>query len=157
MVWVIQRLSSLRSHLPVGVAQLWDVRPQHPTNMKITIISLMLVLLAVGCSKKESASAPLQFTVARSDMTLANITTNVYKGNAYYIIQIKLSSAKQAELFKLAQQHPGGEIEVVLGSGIHTMKMPAKTLKLPIQWALSFRSLDDAVAAEKELKDVIQQ
>ena len=28
MVWVIQRLSSLRSHPPVGVAQLWIVRRQ---------------------------------------------------------------------------------------------------------------------------------
>ena len=32
MVWVIQRLSSLRSHLPVGVAQLWIVR-QHAHAM----------------------------------------------------------------------------------------------------------------------------
>ena len=28
MGWVIQRLSSLRSRLPVGVAQLWIVRPR---------------------------------------------------------------------------------------------------------------------------------
>ena len=35
MVWVIQRLSSLRSHPPVGVAQLWIVRPRMPHGLML--------------------------------------------------------------------------------------------------------------------------
>jgi hypothetical protein len=124
--------------------------------MKITIISLVLVLFALGCSKKESASGPLRFTVAHGDIAPAEITTNIYKGNTYYIIQIKLSSAKEAELCKLAQQYPNREVEVVLGSESRKMRMPAKTVKPPIQWAVSFTSIDDAIEAEADLKGVSQ-
>src|ERR1035441_3482104 len=42
MFSIIQRLSSQRSHSPVGVAQLWIVRRHHTLDMSITIyISLL--------------------------------------------------------------------------------------------------------------------
>ena len=132
------------------------VRPQHHTNVKITMISLVLVLFVVGCSKKESAGGSLQFTIAHGDIAPAEITTNIYQGNTFYIIQIKLSSIKEAELCKLAQQNPNREIEVAVGSKISKMRMPAKTVKPPIQWAVSFRSYADAKAAEETVKELSQ-
>jgi hypothetical protein len=52
MVWVIQRLSSLRSHSPVGVAQLWLVRRlEHHMKKFAFILGLVLIaaaLVAVG-------------------------------------------------------------------------------------------------------------
>jgi len=124
--------------------------------MKITIVSLVLVLFAVGCSKKESASGPLRFAIAHGDIAPAEITTNIFHADTYYIIQIKLSSAKEDELCKLAQQYPNREVEVALGSDNRKMRMPAKSLKSPIQWAVSFTSIADAREAEADLKGVSQ-
>ena len=49
MVWVIQRLSNLRSHSPVGVAQLWIVRPTTHMRHSITIPFLIVCSFLVGC------------------------------------------------------------------------------------------------------------
>jgi hypothetical protein len=60
MVWVIQRLSSQRSHSPVGVAQLWVVRRQRisvtnqknnnrkKSTMKRFIITVLFLTLGAG-------------------------------------------------------------------------------------------------------------
>jgi hypothetical protein len=123
--------------------------------MKITVISLVLVLFAVGCSRKESANAPIRVTIAHGDLASpAEIITNNYKGHTFYCFQIKFSSAKEAELCKLAQEHPNGEVEIVVGSEIAKMRMPAKALKPPIMWGVSYRSLDDAMAAAKVVKEL---
>jgi hypothetical protein len=124
--------------------------------MKFTIISLIFVLFTVGCSKKGNANTPMRFAIAHGDISPTEITTNIYHGDTYYIIQIKLSSAKEAELCKLTKQYPNREVEVALGSSSRKMRMPAKTLKPPIQWAISFRSFDDASAAETDLKGLSQ-
>ena len=125
--------------------------------MKITTISLVLVLFAVGCSKKESANAPIQVVIAHGDLaSSAGITTNIYKGDIFYCVQIKFSSAKEAELCKLAQQHPNSEVEFIAGSRIAKMRMPAKALKPPIEWSMTYRSFKDARAAAEAVKDLSQ-
>jgi 4-amino-4-deoxy-L-arabinose transferase-like glycosyltransferase len=55
MVWVIQRLSSQRSHLPVGVAQLWIVRRQDTTmnnnktkNIKRVVLLALFAMLGIA-------------------------------------------------------------------------------------------------------------
>ena len=119
----------------------------------------MLVLFAVGCSKKESASEPLRFAIAHGDITPEEITTNIYHGKTFYIIPIKLSSAKEAEWCKLAQQYPNRAVEVAVGSEIHKMRLPAKIVKPPaqwVEWSQAFTSLDEARTAEAELKRLSQ-
>jgi hypothetical protein len=124
--------------------------------MKFTIISLVLVLFTVGCSKKESANTPIRIAIAHGDIAPAEITTNIYHGKTYYIIQIKFSSAKEAELCKLAQQYPNREVEVALGSSSYKFRMPDKTLKPTIQWGIASDSFDDASATEADLKGLSQ-
>jgi len=125
--------------------------------MKIILISILSVLFAVGCSKKESATAPIRVEIARGDIAShAEITTNHYQGHTSYCIQFQLSSAKEAELLKLAQQHPDGMVEFGVGSKFSKMRMPAKSLKSPIQLAVAFGSLKDASAAEQTLKELSQ-
>jgi hypothetical protein len=124
--------------------------------MKITIISLFLILFAVGCSKTGNANAPIRSLIARGDIALAEIATNNYGGHIYYSIQIKPSSAKEAELYKLAQQYPNREIEVIVGSNITKMQMPAAALKPPIEWTVPCPSLDAAKVTEQALKKLSQ-
>jgi hypothetical protein len=59
MVWTIQRLSSLRSHSPVGVAQLWIVRPHDTTQImktttKTLIVAITTAIIVVGCATTQS-------------------------------------------------------------------------------------------------------
>jgi len=127
--------------------------------MKITIISLMLVLFAIGCSKKESASEPSRFAIGHGDITPQEITTNIYNGTTFYIVGIKLSSAKETEWRKLAHQYPNREVEVAFGSKIEKMRLPTRIEKPPpqwVDWAKAFTNLDDARAAEADLKKLSQ-
>jgi len=116
----------------------------------------MLVFIAVGCSKKKSASEPLSFTVAHGDIAPAEITTNIYKGDPYYIIEIKLSNAKEAELCELAKRNPNREVIVFAGTKINQIRMPANKVKPPIKWAISYRSYADAKVAEETVKELSQ-
>ena len=119
----------------------------------------MLVLFVVGCSKKERASGPLRLAIAHGDIAPEEITTNIYNGKTFYIIRIKLSRAKEAEWCKLAQQYPNREVEVAVGSEIQKMRLPAKIVTPPSQWAewaQAFTSLDEARAAEAKLKRLSQ-
>jgi hypothetical protein len=57
MVWIIQRLSSLRSRSPVGVAQLWIVRHHHTRYMKTAFTVLALGLLLTACSRRDATQS----------------------------------------------------------------------------------------------------
>jgi hypothetical protein len=52
-----------------GAPSAGGVWPQHHTARKSTIISLMLILFAIGCSKKESASELSRFALGHGDIT----------------------------------------------------------------------------------------
>ena len=118
--------------------------------MKITILSLVLVLLAIGCSKKAGANSPPQFALAAGD--LASPPENTTNDNEY-LVQIKLSSAKAAELLKFAQQHPGRETDIVVGSRTITeIPMPMKALKMPVVLTIAFDSFEKAEAITEPLK-----
>ena len=95
--------------------------------MKITALSFAFVLLVVGCSKKESATAASHFDLVRGDLASpAEITTNKYGAQILYCIPIKLSSAKTAALHQFAQEHPNSQLEIMVGSKLVTkVRMPA--------------------------------
>jgi hypothetical protein len=125
--------------------------------MKTTIISLILVLIAVGCSKKESANAPIRFAMTRGDVALAEITTNNYQGHDYYSVRIKPTSDKEAELYKFSQRYPNREIEVVVDSTPYVkIQMPASALKPPLELQVQCGSLDNAKVVERGLKELSQ-
>ena len=100
----------------------------HISNfMKITVLCIVFVLLLVGCSKKESATASSHFDLARGDLASpAEIITNNSGAQILYCVPIELSSAKTAALHRFAQKHPGGQLEFMVGSKLITkVRMPA--------------------------------
>jgi hypothetical protein len=122
--------------------------------MKIIILSLALVLSAVSCSKKESAATPPHFGLARGDLASpAEITTNKSGAHILYCVPIKLSSAKDAELHKFAQQHPNRQVEIVVGSKVITkVRMPANvTATSVLGLTVACDSIDEAKAIADSL------
>ena len=98
----------------------------------IITLSMAIVLLAVGCSKKEGAATLPQFKLARGDVTSASqIFTNQIGTNIVYMVDIHFSSAKAAELLKFAQQHPGQQAAFVVGSQIVSETMMPKNVTEP--------------------------
>lgn len=116
----------------------------------IITISIAAVLLAVGCSKKEGAATLPQFNVAQGDMTAPpQVFTNTIGSSIRYRVEIKLSSAKSAELFKFAQQHPGREIDFVAASQIITkMQMGTNYTEPPVGMVLDCDSLSKVKAVQ---------
>ncbi len=95
--------------------------------MKIAIISLALILFAVGCSKKESATAPLPFALAHGDLgSPVEIVPDKIGARSVYRVPWKLSTTKLAALCKVAQSHPNRSIEIMAGARVVAqLKAPA--------------------------------
>ena len=90
MVLVIQRLSSLRSHSPVGVAQLWIVRHRsHAMQIISFILAVAVSGLVTGCSPHEQTISevssistngiPAQFAFITTNTTLQEVVDKVGK------------------------------------------------------------------------------
>ena len=95
--------------------------------MKTTTSAILFLLLAVGCSRNETAGTPPQHTLVRGDLAApVVITTNGPAATPTYDLEIKLSGAKDAALVKFAQKHPGENIQIVLnGKTLTNLRMPA--------------------------------
>ena len=132
------------------MAQLFSLG-HHTQHMKnIVILSIAVVILVIGCSKKESAAALPQFQFARGDLTSpSQVFTNKTGSGVMYRVEIKLSSAKATELFNYAQQHPGRETDFVVGSQIITeIQMGTNYTEPPVGLVLDCDSLSKVKAIQ---------
>jgi hypothetical protein len=96
-----------------------DGRPLSITvTMKITILSLILVLLASACSRKASTGAA-QFNVTASDLASpVEITTNTDGNTGSVVLHIKLSPTKAHELRRFTEHHMNQYVVMVAGSRV---------------------------------------
>jgi preprotein translocase subunit SecD len=86
--------------------------------MKITILSLILVLFASACSRK-SGTGPVQFNVTGRDLASpVEVTTNTLGDTGSVVLHIKLSPTKADELRKLTEHHVNQYMEIVAGSKV---------------------------------------
>jgi preprotein translocase subunit SecD len=89
--------------------------------MKTTILSLFLVLLIAGCSRKPAesttaatpAAALPQFTFAATDLASpAAVATNRLGGVS---VDINLSGSKADELYKFTMAHLNHQVQIMCG------------------------------------------
>ena len=86
--------------------------------MKITILSLILVLFASACSRK-AGIGPAQFNVTGKDLASpVEVTTNTLGDAGSVVLHIKLSPTKADELRKFTEHHVNQYVEMVAGSRV---------------------------------------
>ncbi|HTX21496.1 MAG TPA: hypothetical protein VMD27_06545 [Candidatus Aquilonibacter sp.] len=134
--------------------------------MKITIFSLVLVLLVSACSHKVESTAPSSlpqiavdaskphFEFTASDLAVpAEIGTNgVGSGHDTIIINLQLSTGKAAELAKFTQEHTNQQIQLIFDSKV----VAEPFVYTPITGGavqLAFSSLAQAQAVERLLSE----
>ena len=87
-------------------------------TMKITILSLILVLFASACSRK-AGIGPAQFNVTGKDLASpVEVTTNTLGDAGSVVLHIKLSPTKADELRKFTEHHVNQYVEMVAGSRV---------------------------------------
>jgi hypothetical protein len=102
-------------------------------------------------------NAPVRFAIARGDVAFVEVTTNNHKGRDYYLVHFKPTSQKEAELYKLAEQHPTREIEVDVGSTPDVkMQVLASALQEPFDFQVPCLTHEQAMAVERGLKELSQ-
>lgn len=123
--------------------------------MKITILRLVLVLFAFGCSKASTTARP-QFALTRGDFSLpVEITTNKDEGTVDYFVHIRLSNVKETELCKFSQKHPNGFIDIVAGTNVvMTVQVPAAGLNPPVGLTVSSDVFDNVNAIAYHLREL---
>ncbi len=124
-------------------------------NMKNTIITLVLVVFAIGCSKQN-----IQFAMKRGDLSSVEVGTNSSQAYDHYFIGVRLTGGKEAELCKLAQQNTNRDIDIIFGSTFtFKLEQPGFSLKLPLhpmQFHIPCSSLEKAKIMEKGLQELQQ-
>ena len=106
MVWVIQRLSSLRSRSPVGVAQLWIVR-QHYTFMNY-ITSLLLCAIPAILLIVFVVVVP-RYRAQRRERALLTQHPGAEQTSVYLELHSTWAWQKQREIdAKIAEMQPQG-------------------------------------------------
>jgi hypothetical protein len=125
MVWVIQRLPSLRSHLPVGVAQLWIVRRHSRFMKKYTspVIAALLIALFTGCSKHSPAATAPKFkdlgVVEVSDGT--QIHRDLGGGRACVITPTVFTNGSVTLTIAIEETNSAGVVQTLATPRVHNM------------------------------------
>jgi len=128
--------------------------------MKIASACLVLVLLLVGCSKKEIVRAPLPFAVAQGDLAAPiEVVPDKIRARNVYRVPWQLSHTKMVALNKVAQANPGREIEIMTGSlTLAKVKAPADSKSInPDTASLVFTSVYDSADEAKKFADSLRE
>ena len=122
-------------------------------NMKISILSLIVVLLASGCSRKSTESTAAstastnatvtatlpQFKFAAGDLASpAKVATNRF---GTFTVDLQLSGAKSDELRRFTQSHQDQQVEMVFEGKVLSSPM--------IQGVISNGAVQESFAASE--------
>jgi hypothetical protein len=125
--------------------------------MKIAIISLALVLFAVGCSKKESAGTPPQFILRAGDIASpVEVTTNMVGATNVYSIFVEFSDSEQSHFREFEQEHLNQDIQILAGSDVF-MGMHIQGIVSPVSFKLPYVSPDEARAIADALNKLSEK
>jgi hypothetical protein len=128
--------------------------------MKIAILSLLLAVLAVGCSRHESIKAPLPLMLSHGDLASPiELATNKFGARTVYCVPFRLSPAKLAALCQLAQAHPGRDIAIMAGSKtVAHVQAPADPRTIdPSKANMSFQAVYDSISEARAFAESLRE
>jgi len=117
----------------------------HIAQVKITIISLLLVSSTIGCSRKSISEG--QVVLKQGDVaSFAVVSTNQFGGRDVYLVHITFSTTGQGAIREFEQNHRSSHIELSTDSqAIVTIRNPASwRQESPISLSIGCDSLDEA-------------
>jgi hypothetical protein len=131
--------------------------------MKTASAILLLGLFIVGCSKKETVTTPIPpipFALAQGDLASpVEVVPDKIGARNVYRVPWKLSATKMAALNKVAQAHPGREIEIMTGSRIlANVQAPADANSInQANATLVFNSVYNSADDAREFADSLRE
>ena len=125
-----------------------------------TMLTILSILLTVGCSRKGAADTPLQYTLARGISPPRSRLQPRFRCKPHLQPRGEaLSDAKDAALLKFAQQHPGQDIQILLSGRVLTnLRMPARgsSPASAIAIGAAFDSPNEAQTIAASLNQLVQ-
>ena len=115
--------------------------------MKIAFFSMALILVATGCSKKESVVAPTQaqFVLKAGDIASpVHVTTNKFGQFDVYKLSVEFSNDEQAKFREFEQAHLNQNIQILAGSEV-LMTWHLSGVSSPSTMSLPYQTPDKAL------------
>jgi hypothetical protein len=126
--------------------------------MKIAILNLVLVLFVIGCSKKDNAVTPAQFTLGVGDITSpVEVITNGAGAITNYSISVEFSSSEQSRFREFEQQHLNQDIQILAGSEVLMGMQHIQGISSPVTFKIPYASSEEAQAMADALNKVSEK